>query len=749
MTNNKIYAALAVLFLFACTKEKVDFSKTSNDIYLDPEVGVPVAYGEISLAKLVAEGQNADDYSILHTYQKEGDDDTMCVKLVKVVDSTVTPYDLIDIPDVDEDFIIDSLNLIDLPAQEGGTVIKFTKFMEGFSENPQDGETIPSSGYVQDEDLLQEFPVFEDIKWAHFSHGVCKLTFTNNYSFPVEFELDLESEGADFPTISFMGANYLAPGATVEKYLDLNNQRLTFWGEENGTVVPKTFFRLKNRTINQVNPELSAKVNRSELITVNAEVFHSINDPQRGPIADEGEAKVPEQFLADTTLGFYTVNVKDDDVKLHHIRIKEGELKIKFESKKLRDNISLKVEFPSMTDASGESFVETFKIISGESIDQLISLDQLTMDLQQNPKQRWNSFPYRFSYSINSGDNLIYFHKDMEISVNLLTTEESDDGDPLIKLRFEYVDGHLGYKSESFLEDVFDFELDEYLEMRESGTVKFTDPKIHIDLYNSLGINGAAFIQMDAKGMDKGSSARLFTEGEKRYLIKGPLFEDRFSNDLIRHTPIYVDRENSDIVNFMSILPEHVDITGYANLNDDEEVKNIPQDQTINFMYDTSSLRAVVRAEIPLEMEIESLVLADEFDFPDLPFEDQSEIQRMTILLSDTNYFPYDIETQIKFVDDYGEVIYQMDSVKIMAAGVVDDPVVGKTVQPTPHELKIELDRDNSDDVYALDNIDRVTETQFRIKIKTYDQKNITLYTYYTYKFKLKVLGKIEYEIAE
>lgn len=728
MKHYSVLFVLSSLLLLACTKEKIDFSKTSLDVSISPELGIPLAYGDISLKNIVTERPDT-----LELYRKVGDPDSLCIRLLQYKDTTLIPHDLVDYPEIQPIEKSKKLGNVKLNDQTAQHVILFSDFIDDFDQSAKDffgandGNTVAVAEHSQVTDRLDDFPSFPELEWARFAEGICEVEVKNHYAVPVEMVIEILNDGAVIGTVEFIGANHVPSNGFRRDNFSIAGVRL-----EPGMMQ----YRL---TKMKVLATSTATIGLNQQLEINAEL--------QGAVVSAGRAELPRQIVAFDTSDFFTVKVKNDR-KLHHLLVKSGSLDVQINSS-LGESMSLGIKLPSVT-RDGVPFSDSV-VVRNASRTKILHLDNLFVDLQQNPQQRYNSLPYDLHYYVDTHEEMITFSADNEIGVII-------ENNTLID--FGYLDGHMGYDEEQFADDLFDFEFDEFLEMYKSGKVIFTDPKLHIDIYNSLGISGTAKLKMSALGMN-GEYESLFENPKaKIFELKGPAFDQRNENlgSQMEHTPIYIDRNTSNIVNVMAILPEHVDYKGSFLLNDLN--KGVTEETTINYMYDTSSFRATVLAEIPMEFQIDDLILEDEYDFSiDDISSDIEDFESIKLYLWEENHFPFQLQTKLTLLDTTQVVqeLYTLDTTIIKAAATIDDGAIGKVprTKPVQYETGIELTRGVDD--LAIDALFKANKIRVQLLVKTEDGEDntgvgyhaVTMYTYYNFKFRLSCETKVNVKTGE
>lgn len=721
-----VLSAFLGIVLIACNKEKFDFKKTSFDAEFTPTLGVPLVYGSITLGNIVDEIPDT-----LEFYDTPTDPD-LRIKLFHHLDTTVTPYDLIDYPQIEEIVKEFEIGEISLDDQEASYDISFEDFLDYFPDEADnffknnDGATINTDDYYHIEDKRDPVPDFNSFDWVTFSKGHCKVKATNNYPVPVKFKVQLISNGAVLGEIDFTkpADKWIEPTQTLSDTFSLAGK--TF---ENGKLEYRlTEMQIKGTTITTIDYDSD--------LTLSATV--------KDVVISSGRAVIPSQFLSMDTTSFFTVDTYKDR-KLHHIEIETGSLDISANAS-IVQNLKLVIGLPSVT-RDGKEFKDSVVLKKGVQTFTNIDLANTKIDLQQNPDQRWNSLPFTVGYHIEATNGKVEFQSVDKVSFTISNNE---------KVTFSYVDGNFGNDFEEFSDEEVEYDFDEFLKNYEKGKIVFTDPKLKFDIYNSIGVSGKFNLKLEGVGID-GDKMSLFTPDVKVVDINGPALADK-DNFVPSHDSLHLTRETSNIVDFISILPEYLRFNGNFQLNSNYPA-DLPGDSTINFLYDTSKFRVNASAEIPMEFYINDLVLSEEFAFG-LP-DDVEELESLKIYLWEENHFPFDIKVSMVMLDTVEGIVLDTLAVNLMtAATTVDDQskgIYGKAEKdsPTIHEEIITIPENNSDK--RLEYLRRANKIKAIIEVNTEDgldntgtgERTITMYTHYAFKFKLSIDAGLKINLSE
>jgi hypothetical protein len=230
----------------------------------------------------------------------------------------------------------------------------------------------------------------------------------------------------------------------------------------------------------------------------------------------------------------------------------------------------------------------------------------------------------------------------------------------LNNLDYSYIDGYFGTRvlNTSPGSSVIDL-----FQNWQQGNIEFVDPKLRLTLNNSYGI--PLSIRIDSfsavthfNGVQNFQNADLDNGVDLAHPTLGEVGE--FST-----TEILLDNTNSNIDALVSGVPYEFHYDFIADVNPDA-------DPTIdNHITDTSSLSVDVDIELPMNGNIGLFTIKDTFQFD---FSEYQDVDRMKLRLTTDNGFPFDVNTQIYFLDSTNVLIDSLftDSDVLLAAANVD-----------------------------------------------------------------------------
>ena len=176
------------------------------------------------------------------------------------------------------------------------------------------------------------------------------------------------------------------------------------------------------------------------------------------------------------------------------------------------------------------------------------------------------------------------------------------------------------------------------------GYIEFAEPIINLNIQNSYGVP-AAIILKNFKGYNNdGDSADLTFGSEDTIAFRHayPKLIDYENSDIIKDTTVSINKDNSNLPEFLASMPSSLKYNMSAKSNPDGK-------GPWNFVTDASEINVAFEFILPLYFKADDFALTDTIDFE--IFEDADFIEKITVMLEVTNGLPIDIDFQIAFMD--------------------------------------------------------------------------------------------------
>lgn len=351
--------------------------------------------------------------------------------------------------------------------------------------------------------------------------------------------------------------------------------------------------------------------------------------------ASSATAVFPAQrVIADTSSIHYTF---DNGLEIKKLKSKSGQLRMHAVSS-LQDTITFDYLLPSAI-KDGRPVNVTGRLIpdliNGAEANITFDLVDYYIDMTLNGDSI-NLFPYRLFGDLLYSGRLS--HMDLSDSIDL------EYG--LYDIKPSYIEGYLGESSFNFKETIkFDF-----FNSIMGGTINLSKPVVKLTLENSIGVDGLLVVnQMDAfssiNNQTVSLTGRLMNAPTE---VLGPKLPN-VGQTIV--TPITLDRNNSNINTFLSVLPDEIafDMDVHINKNGNPALRD-------NFATDASRISAYLDIEIPLEGVADHLWLQDTVELKLGDASIPAEIEDGKLKLLGSNQFPFEAKAQILFLTHTGGV---------------------------------------------------------------------------------------------
>lgn len=277
-------------------------------------------------------------------------------------------------------------------------------------------------------------------------------------------------------------------------------------------------------------------------------------------------------------------------------------------------------------------------------------------------------------------------------------------------LRHSYLDGYFGIRNMNLAADNSTIDL---FANWQQGNIEFVDPRLILSFENEYGMP----IRLTVDSL----SALTHFNGVQTFQ----------SNDLsggfdlavptvpgeVAITSLTLDNTNSNIASLVSGVPYefYYKFSALANPDGDPNINN--------FLTDSSNLNVNVDMELPMFGNIGLFAVRDTFEFN---FNDYQDVERMKMRLTTENGFPFEVNTQVYFLDPNNTLIDSLftdDTVLLNAADADSD---GNVISKSQNlqEVDFPVDRfaflkDNARRIVVVGTIETVNGGTQPVKVLT------------------------------
>ena len=713
--------ALTVM-LQSCYKDKFDFSNMNDTVELSAQMGLPVAYGSLTLRDLIKAKKDT-----IELY-REGEGDTL-IRFVFNID-TIKKYRAVDFfrpPVLAPITRTIPLGVVSLDTQNSDDSISFNTFIRNhFSQvdtlyyDGIKGISTNVLAKVGSKNARYNFKYLPNISWVYTLTGDVNIKLTNTYAVPLSCKIDLKTdltglnEGTpsigifDF-TASPKGKGPIAPGTSQTITVPVVGFKIS----------SKIFYEITDVSFGAKNP---AKIGMNDKLFMGLELANLK--------VSSGVAKIPSQKkpIKTDSIWFDLLAIQEGKTKkIKQIDVLNGILNFDITSK--IPGLIINMKLPSAKDAKGDTVKLSYSFPQPGTIHKEWDMSSCKLFLDKNPLKPYNSLQVILSYNIDSKGADISFNQTDSCKIVVSNTDS---------IRYRYIRGDLGSDTMQIENKKFDFNIDKYIGTYFNGVApKFTAPSIKLSFTNSTGI--PASVNFNLKGEKKGIPTRSLYD-KPEYLNINPA--DPTNVPAISPIPVTtvipIDAGNSQIVDFISDMPNSIVAGGQIITNYGSN------SSTNNFITNDSYVSAQLNAEVPLQFSMNGVVLMH--DFPLSPQENVSidalgDDDQFKITLYAKNQFPVDISVKVIL----------MDSIKNIELGVLNKSIIESAVTENGVVSRNQFKRFRTDIILSknenptlVQNFLKANKIRIEATLNTDRGKPVTIYSYYSISFQLGVNAKMK-----
>ena len=386
-----------------------------------------------------------------------------------------------------------------------------------------------------------------------------------------------------------------------------------------------------------------------------------------------GNAVLSDQLVFNSS-SVVDIALTEEEITL--LELLDGELSYDLSSDIPQATI-LRLTFLESLDSNGDTLVVDINIPKNGIAQGSSNLSSSIFRLDQISAQPYNQFTIQFELLVSNSDGLL----EPIASTQNVSGSLSFDG-----FEFDYVEGFFGTSIEDLTGN--DLELDlEFLD-RLTGEFYLEDPIIKLLTDNSLGI--PIRTNFDLIGTSR--------EGDMVPLNLQPSdigYPNIGQVGLSIQDQILIDRNTSNIINFLGNIPEVMSFDGSIDINPDGNVGT-------NFLTNNGRLFLGVEIDMGLNLRVDDLGFTDTLN---LGLEvDNDQLNPKTVILHANvdNGFGLDADIKLIMLNASGQA---MDSVafNFMQAGITDAD--GFVIESTFVENRIELNEAQTESLFNTESL--------------------------------------------
>ena len=344
-------------------------------------------------------------------------------------------------------------------------------------------------------------------------------------------------------------------------------------------------------------------------------------------IITEGEINISEvddffDGIFDIDLNFY------DSVELKNIIFNQGRLNFGISSF-LGYDVEIDYLIPAIRNDDTISDIIELKSNGSYNID--YDITNYDFDLYNEIKEKYNNLRVSSKFKIKSETGYILYKSNEEIDVTFTFSN----------LIFDEINGYFGNNKYSIEKEEIELEkelLDFYDKIE--GEFLFTNPRLGLNVNNSFGI--PLFINLDIQASNNNKSENI--------IINDRVVEAKSKDGSFEETKIFIDKENSNILNFINLPPkDNLLIEGDIILNPDEKTYD-------NFILKNSEIEANTFLEIPFQISASNLMISDTFQIEDINFD--TDLSDARLLFNYESDIPLTFDIELIYLD---KTLFEID----------------------------------------------------------------------------------------
>ena len=601
---NIIYP-LSFFLLISCFDDDFDFSDIDTS-QIQPEYKLPFASGEIKLIEIInnIEPTVGEDDSTKILKVLFEDQNSFFLKSEKIISLDKLEYSgskkiltkKIKINSLDK--LDRKITLSDL--SDNMSSLNFVKLI------PDNSSLIFPSIQSTQNGGEYSFSSFDNFKSVLVDSGFVNLKIKNNLPFPIDIGLIISDENKDILNIEAKG---IIPNQVYNINEDIKDKEIY-----NELKVEITSFN----TVGSQGVPIDLSPSKD-----NFEISFEIDEL----IITEGEINISEvddffDGIYDIDLNFY------DSVELKNIIFNQGRLNFGISSF-LGYDVEIDYLIPAIRNDDSISDIIELKSNGSYNID--YDITNYDFDLYNEIKEKYNNLRVSSKFKIKSETGYILYKSNEEIDVTFTFSN----------LIFDEINGYFG--NNKYLIEKEEIELEkELLDFYDKieGEFLFTNPRLGLNVNNSFGI--PLFINLDIKASNNNKSENI--------IINDRVVEAKSKDGSFEETKIFIDKENSNILNFINLPPkDNLLIEGDIILNPDEKTYD-------NFILKNSEIEANIFLELPFQISASNLMISDTFQIEGINFD--TDLSDARLLFNYESDIPLTFDIELIYLD---KALFEID----------------------------------------------------------------------------------------
>ena len=381
-------------------------------------------------------------------------------------------------------------------------------------------------------------------------------------------------------------------------------------------------------------------------------------------------------------------------VEFDNITLQNGDLVYGASSLNLQP-VDVVLTLQDLTSPNGSAYQVQFTVPASDGMSPATFQD--TADISEtNLSFSDNEFTTQYSAQFSNGVNAVLVGVGIELN----------------NLTYSYIDGYFGTRALNMAPFTSKIDL---FENWQQGNIEFVDPKVRLTLNNSFGLPILFAVDTFSATTQFNGVQNL----QSPTLANGVTLNSPSINQAGTsvETEILIDKTSSNIDDLISGIPYlfYYDFLSEVNPDNDPSISN--------FITDSSQLSVDIDIELPMHGNIGLFTIKDTFQFD---FSEYQDVDRMKLRLTTDNGFPFEVTTQVYFLDTMNVLIDSLftDSNVLLSAASVDASgnVTANSVNVQEREFDVavfERLKDESRKVVVVGSIETFNGGTTPVKILT------------------------------
>jgi len=362
-------------------------------------------------------------------------------------------------------------------------------------------------------------------------------------------------------------------------------------------------------------------------------------------LINSGRLKIDKQNTPIQTRKNNQVEIADG-VKLHKGRFISGTLLFNL-SKSPPVSGKLHLSFPSILNQDGTVVSFSMPLDPFQKPDLKHDLSNVSIDFSENEDNPFNTITYQYFVEVDASDTPVDFNAN-----DFFSCEFKIENINLYSAEGDFGNTHLPIDSMSF--SLFPDGFSSF-----NGDFALTEPVLKILVHNSVSM--PVFVDLEFHGIN--NNGKTSSLERQPFVLPYPKYPDQFRID----DEVPVNKHNSNLVEFISLPPQGpIHCFGNVTLNPDGP----PTLTSLNYIRHDSKIVMGLAIEFPLSFT-SKVILTDTINFNGSIL---NKIERGELIINADNGWPLGIDLEIVFIDSLnGNTYGPSTSGILLEAAKVDD----------------------------------------------------------------------------